>query len=85
VTRFYGRRHARHGVLVPLSTTTGTLSELVVELRRGGHVAKSVVNPVGVTPRDVVLRFRDANVAAGYYELIESERGQRTHRTVTVG
>jgi hypothetical protein len=74
-------------VLVRLSTTTGTLSGLVVDLRRGGHVvAKNVVSSVGVAPRDVVLRFRDAHVAAGRYELVVSERGQTLiHRTVTVG
>ena len=87
VTRFFGRRHAPRGVLVRLSTTNGTLSGLVVELRRGGHVvAKSAVSRVGVTPRDVVLRLRGAHLAAGRYELVVSERGQTlTHRTVTVG
>jgi hypothetical protein len=87
LVRFYGRRHSRHGVLVRLSTTAGTLSGLTVELRRGGDiVAKRAVSRVGVTPRDVVLRVRKTHVARGHYELVISARGQiLTRRAVTVG
>jgi hypothetical protein len=86
LTRFYGRRHRVRGVLVRLSTTTGSLSGLTVQLRRHGHtVATAAVARVDQGGRDVVLRPH-GRLASGRYELVV-RRGATTviRRTVRLG
>ena len=77
ITRFYGRRHERGGLLVRLNTTSGTLNGLNVQLRRGRRIVASIaVGNIGVTPRDVVLRHHGPRLGAGRYELIVAEHGR---------
>jgi hypothetical protein len=87
VARFYGRRHARHGVLVRLNTTAGTRSHLSVELRRAGRVlAKTAVAHVGTASREVVLRPHGRHLGPGRYALVILERGSVIiRRSVTLG
>lgn len=82
--RFYGRRHAEHGVVVALSTVNGTLADLRVELHLGRRVAGSAhVAKVGASRRRVVLR---GHFADGRYTLVV-RRGSRVlvRRRVRLG
>jgi len=86
--RYYGRRHALHGVLVELNTNTGTLTDLHVELRRGGRVmARAAAGVVGTDRRRLVLRRRRARrFPAGRYTLIVRKgTGRVVARAVPVG
>jgi len=68
VARFYGRRHAAHGVVVTLNMRSGSLTGLLVELERAGKVvAKAHVTHVGTHRRRVVL---DGRFASGAYTLV---------------
>ncbi len=85
LARFYGRRHRGHGLVVGLLTTTGTLTNLTVELRHGRRlVARRLVDHVGAHPRNVVLQAH-GHVAAGRYALIVAHAGKTLiRRTVLV-
>jgi phospholipase C len=67
--RFYGRRHADHGIRVRLAIDGGEpVKGLVVELRRGHRVvARADVPRVTSTPRRVVLR---GTFPSGRYTLV---------------
>ena len=89
VTRFYGRRHRDHGVVVTLQMRSGTLKGLVVELRRGKHVAATAhVAHVGAGRHRLVLH---GHFATGRYTLVVKqghrvvlERRVRLGRAVAV-
>jgi phospholipase C len=72
VVRFYGRRHAAHGVVVRLNTRTGTLKGLTVDLLHGKRVvAEGHVGHVGTTRHRVVLRaLHGAHLDSGRYTLL---------------
>jgi hypothetical protein len=86
--RYYGRRHALHGLLVELNTNTGTLSDVQVELRRGGRVAaRASAQLVNTNRRRLVLRRPGGrHFSSGTYALVV-RRGAQTlvKRTVPVG
>ena len=84
VVRWYGRRHAEHGVLVTLNTRSGTVKNLVVELVHGKRLAGRLhVAHVGVGRHRAVFRGR---FAAGRYTLVVKQ-GSRVlvRRSVRVG
>jgi phospholipase C len=84
VTRFYGRRHRDHGVVVTLQMRSGTLKGLVVELRRGGRaVATAHVAHVGAGRHRLVLR---GHFATGRYTLVVRHAGRSVlERRVRLG
>lgn len=86
VSQFYGRRHRRHGVLVRLTTTNGTLSRLTVELRRGAHIlARASVARVGKAGREIVLH-PSKPLPRGRYQLVVLRGATRiVSRTVRLG
>ena len=69
--RWYGRRHAAGGIVLTLRTTTGRLTDVTVEIRRGGRViARRGGLTVGTEPRRVVLkRPGGARFSDGRYTL----------------
>ena len=70
VARFYGRRHAAHGVVVRLSTAGAPRSHVLVELLRAGSVvARSHVAVVDGRESPVVLRPARGRLADGRYTL----------------
>jgi hypothetical protein len=86
--RYYGRRHAAHGVVVVLSATGGRLSGVTIELQRAGRVvARARAASVGEAPRRVVLRRAGGRrVAAGRYTLVLRRAGKViARRAVRVG
>jgi hypothetical protein len=87
VVRFYGRRHRRHGLLVRLYTTQGTLGPLVLELHRGKQVvARARVGRVGTARRQVALKPIRAHIGAGRYTLVVRHSGRvLVKRRVKVG
>jgi hypothetical protein len=72
IVHYHGLDRRLHGILVELSTNSGSLRDLHVELRRGDRViAQSVVKLVDTHPRRLVLRRpHGQHFAAGAYTLI---------------
>ena len=86
--RYYGRRHAAHGVVVLLSAHGGDLHRVSVELRRGKRVvARARAGTVGEGPRRVVLRrAKGARFTRGGYTLVlRGPSGVLARRAVRVG
>ncbi len=88
VVRFYGRRHRLHGLLVQIYTTRGILTDLTVELRRGGRlVARGHVAHVTSARHRLVLDHAlGRGLEAGRYTLLVSHAGHTVlRRRVKVG
>ena len=84
--RDLGRKKHRHGVVIELWTSTGTLHTLVVTVRHRGHVvARIKISRLSTHKRTFVVRQRGHMPKAGRYTLTVSS-GKRTllKRTVKV-
>jgi phospholipase C len=78
VVRFYGRRHAVHGVLVTLNMRSGSLRGLTIELERGGRVvARAHAAHVSTARHRVALRGK---FASGRYTLVVKRAGKVLER-----
>jgi hypothetical protein len=76
--RFYGRRHARRGVLLRIEATGEPVRGVTLELRRGGSLlARSRALRVAEGSREVVLRRRRrARFPLGRYTLVVRRDGK---------
>ena len=86
--RYFGRRHALHGVLTVLTASGGTIPDVTVEMRRGGHlVARARAGKVGAARRRAVLRrAHRRRFRHGHYTLVVRSAGRTlVRRTVRVG
>jgi len=69
-------RGHRHELLLRVHTTTGTLTNLNIELRRGRHlVGRAQVASVGTAAHDVVLRPHRGHIRPGSYTVTVAQTG----------
>jgi len=76
--RLIARLHRGHGheLLLRVHTTTGTLNNLVIELRRNRHLVNRIaVASVGTAAHDVVLRPHRGHIRSGSYTLTVTQAG----------
>jgi hypothetical protein len=75
--RLIGPRARRHGYVIALSTTTGTLRTLVITLRDGGRVLERArLGRVSSLGRQLVLRDHGRVPPAGRYSVTVTQRGR---------
>lgn len=86
IARFYGRSHGLHRLLLRLSTSSGELSDVTIELRHGGHVVvRRRVAHLDTHTREIVLH-PNRRLARGRYTLVVRHTGSTLiDRLVNVG